>query len=150
MEFIMQLSDHLALENIVVDLPPVPKHKLLRQLADMSSLKTGIDTGIIAKALLARENLGSTGIGRGIAIPHALIEGLPKSLAIVARLARPIDFEAVDDIPVDIVVLLLSPAAGHGQNLNILSCIARQLRHDHTVAAIRAARSADEIFVLLT
>jgi PTS system nitrogen regulatory IIA component len=145
MEFIMQLSDHLALENIVIDLPPVSKHKLLRQLADMSSLKTGIDTGIIAKALLARENLGSTGIGRGIAIPHALIEGLPKSLAIVARLARPIDFEAVD-----VVVLLLSPAAGHGQNLNILSCIARQLRHDHTVAAIRAARSADEIFVLLT
>src|SRR5690606_15659471 len=74
MEFIMQLSDHLALENIVVDLPPVPKHKLLRQLADMSARQTGIDAGIIAKALLARENLGSTGIGRGIAIPHALIE----------------------------------------------------------------------------
>ncbi|MGQ3278789.1 MAG: PTS sugar transporter subunit IIA, partial [Shinella sp.] len=106
--------------------------------------------GIIAKALLARENLGSTGIGRGIAIPHALIEGLPKSLALVARLARPIDFEAVDDIPVDIVVLLLSPASGQGQNLNILSCIARQLRDDHTVGAIRAARSAEEVFVLLT
>ncbi|MGQ3214473.1 MAG: PTS sugar transporter subunit IIA [Shinella sp.] len=146
----MQLSDHLALENIAVDLPFVSKHKLLRQLADMSSLKSGIDAGIIAKALLARENLGSTGIGRGIAIPHALIEGLPKSLALVARLARPIDFEAVDDIPVDIVVLLLSPASGQGQNLNILSCIARQLRDDHTVGAIRAARSAEEVFVLLT
>ncbi|MCR6498153.1 PTS sugar transporter subunit IIA [Shinella sp. CPCC 101442] len=144
----MQLSDHLALENVVVDLSSVSKHKLLQQLADTASRQTGIGAGILAKALSARESLGSTGIGRGIAIPHALVEGLPKTLAIVARLARPIDFEAVDDIPVDIVVLLLSPAAG--QNLNILSCFARQLRDDATVHAIRAARSPEEIFVLLT
>lgn len=144
----MQLSDHLALENVVVDLSSVSKHKLLRQLADMASRQTGMEAGILAKALLARESLGSTGIGRGVAIPHARVDGLPKNLAMVTRLARPIDFEAVDDVPVDIVVLLLSPAAG--QSLNILSCFARRLRDDATVNAIRAATSAEEIFILLT
>lgn len=144
----MQLSDHLALENVVLDLSSVSKHKLLRQLADMASRQTGMEAGILAKALSARESLGSTGIGRGVAIPHARVDGLPKNLAMVTRLARPIDFEAVDDVPVDIVVLLLSPAAG--QSLNILSCFARRLRDDATVNAIRAATSAEEIFILLT
>lgn len=124
------------------------KHKLLLQLAERASARTGVEAGVIAKALSARESLGSTGIGRGVAIPHALVAGLPKSFAMVARLARPIDFEAVDDVPVDVVVLLLSP--GTGQNLNVLSLFARQLRDDATVNAIRAARSAEEVFVLLT
>lgn len=144
----MQLSDHLALENVAVDLPSTSKHQLLRQLADMAARQTGIEASVLAKALSIRESLGSTGIGRGVAIPHARIDGLQNNLAMVARLARPIDFEAVDDIPVDIVVLLLSPTAG--QSLNILSCFARQLRDDAMVNAIRAATSAEEIFVLLT
>lgn len=144
----MLLSDHLALENVVVDLPSQSKHKVLRQLADLASERTGIEASAVAKALLARESLGSTGIGRGVAIPHAIVETLPKSFAMVARLVRPVDFEAVDDIPVDIVVLLLSPLSG--QNLNVLSCFARHLRDDATVNAIRAARNAEEIFVLLT
>ena len=124
------------------------KHKLLLQLAERASARTGVEAGVIAKALSARESLGSTGIGRGVAIPHALVAGLPKSFAMVARLARPIDFEAVDDVPVDVVVLLLSP--GTGQNLNVLSLFARQVRDDAAVNAIRAARSAEEVFVLLT
>jgi len=144
----MHLSDHLALENVALDLPSMSKHKLLLQLAERASARTGVEAGVIAKALSARESLGSTGIGRGVAIPHALVAGLPKSFALVARLARPIDFEAVDDVPVDVVVLLLSP--GTGQNLNVLSLFARQLRDDATVNAIRAAKSVEEVFVLLT
>lgn len=145
----MPHSDHFSLRNVAIDLRSASKHEVLRQLADMSSRQTDISADVIAKALLVRENLGSTGIGRGIAIPHATIPGLGHSLVIVARLARPIDFDAIDDVPVDFVVLLLSPSSNEGQNLNLLSSITRKIRDDKTVKAVRAARNAEEILLAM-
>lgn len=145
----MQLSDHLPVENVAINLAFNSKTELLAKLAGLASRKIGIDKNIVLRALTAREGLGSTGIGQGVAIPHATIEGLKQSLCLFLRLDMPVDFEAVDDVPVDIVVLLLSPPEERGQSLNVLSCIARSLRGDKMVTAVRSADTADEIYALL-
>lgn len=146
----MRLSDHLAPENVAVDLKSTSKQDLLTKLADLASRKTGLEPGLILKALETRERLGSTGIGHGIAMPHASVPGLLERLCIVVRLAKPLDFEAVDDIPVDIVVLLLSPSADKGQSLNILSCVTRSLRDGKVLSGIRTARTPEQAYAILT
>jgi nitrogen PTS system EIIA component len=85
-----------------------------------------------------------------MAIPHAILDGLPQSCCIFLRLSNALEFDAVDAVPVDIVVLLLSPPAKHGQSLNVLSCIARKLPDEKLAASIRAAKTAEEIYVLIT
>ncbi len=146
----MQLSDHLSPENIALGLTAGSKRELIVKLSDLAAKKTGIEAAVISAALTSRENLGSTGIGQGIAIPHAIVEGLPASLCMFVRMAKPMDFEAVDDVPVDLVVLLLSSPADQRQNLNLLACIARRLRDDSVAEAARAARTPEEAYVLLT
>ena len=146
----MQVRDFLREENVLVGLNPSSKHQLLLQLSDLVGERTSISPQVVLKALLDRESLGSTGIGGGIALPHALVVGLGCEVCLVARLARPIDFEAVDDVPADIVVLLLSPASSKGDALNILSCIARCFRDEDVVRGMRAAQTPDELFALLT
>ena len=146
----MQLSDYLSLENVVLDLAASSKKDLLSKLADATSSRAGITKTETINALVAREGLGSTGIGQGIAIPHCIVESLTQSICMFFRLARPVDFEAVDDVPVDLVVVLLSPPAQQGQSLNILSCIARRLRDDKLASAVRNAETAEEAYVLLT
>lgn len=135
----MQLSDYLAPDNILLDLAPVSKVALLTQLSAVAAQKSGCEPADIARRLLNREELGSTGIGEGVAIPHAGIDGLKTTICIFARLARPIDFDSVDETPVDLVFLLLNPGAGGGGHLNILSHIARLIRDPQTVTALRNA-----------
>ncbi len=146
----MQLSDHLSAENVVLDLAAASKRELIIKLSDLASKRSGAEASAISAALTGRENLGSTGIGQGIAIPHAIIDGVADCLCLFVRLAKPLDFEAVDEVPVDIVVLLLSPAVDQKQNLNLLSCIARRLRNDNVTEAIRSAKTPEEAYILLT
>lgn len=146
----MQLSDHLSPENVVLDLAVASKRELIIKLSDLASKRTGLEASVIAAALTSRENLGSTGIGQGIAIPHAIVEGVSDCLCLFVRLAKPLDFEAVDEVPVDVVVLLLSPPADQRQNLNLLSCIARRLRNDEATEAVRSAGTREEAYILLT
>lgn len=146
----MQLSDHLSAENVVLDLAAASKRELIIKLSDLASKRSGAEVSAISAALTGRENLGSTGIGQGIAIPHAIIDGVADCLCLFVRLAKPLDFEAVDEVPVDIVVLLLSPAVDQKQNLNLLSCIARRLRNDDVTEAIRSAKTPEEAYILLT
>lgn len=146
----MHMSDFLRQENVLVGLNPASKHQLLRQLSDTAANVSSVASQAISKALTDRESLGSTGIGNGIALPHAAIPNLEHVLCLVARLAKPIDFEAVDDVPVDIVVVLLTPTATRSDALNVLSCVARRFRDDDIVRGVRAARTSDEIFALLT
>jgi nitrogen PTS system EIIA component len=150
MEHFMQLSDHLSPENVVLDLAASSKRELIIKLSDLASKRTGVEASVISAALTSRENLGSTGIGQGIAIPHAIAEGVPDCFCLFVRLAKPLDFEAVDDVPVDVVVLLLSPPADQRQNLNLLSCIARRLRNDSIADAVRSADTPEAAYILLT
>lgn len=146
----MQLSDYLSPEDVVIDLAFNSKKDMLARLADLASKRCKVPSSVIVHALRDREDLGSTGIGGGIAIPHAVVDGLERSVCMFVRLARPLDFEAVDEVPVDLIALLLSPPDVQRQSLNILSCIARCLRSEPLAAATRSAGTPEAIYVLLT
>jgi nitrogen PTS system EIIA component len=113
---------------------------LLEDLARRAAATLKLAAGAISAELLKREELGSTGTGGGVAIPHARIRGLNKSFGILARLNKPIDFDAIDSRPVDLVFLLLIPANPEGEQLKALASVARKLRD---AASLRSLRSAD-------
>lgn len=145
----MEMKDFLQPENVFVDLSAGSKERALQQVADIASSKTGVSSAAILAALLEREALGSTGIGGGVALPHTVMDGIQQPLCLVFTLAKPIAFEAVDDVPVDILVLLLTPASAKGESLNLLSCTARRLREGDACEAIRRARRAEAVYALL-
>ncbi|MFB9950249.1 PTS sugar transporter subunit IIA [Rhizobium puerariae] len=144
----MKLRDCLPPENIVLDLAPPSKAMLIRQLSTLAAERLSLDANGIARALTNRENLGSTGIGAGIAIPHAGVKEIDRHFCLFARLADPVDFEAVDDEPVDLVFLLLN-SQGQPDHLNILSCIARRVREESIARALRQAGTAEEVHMIL-
>jgi PTS system nitrogen regulatory IIA component len=144
----MNLHDYLPPENIVLDLAPRSKVALIQQLSALAAERLSTDANEIARVLTNRENLGSTGIGSGVAIPHANLKGLDRHFCLFARLAKSVDFEAVDEQPVDLVFLLLNPES-KPDHLNILSCIARRVRDEETATALRRARQMEEVYLLL-
>jgi PTS system nitrogen regulatory IIA component len=144
------LSALLTVDAIDAALPASNKKALFQLLAVAASRQTGIAAKTIVTALTEREKLGSTGFGGGVAIPHGKIEGLDRVYGYFARLAQPIEFQAVDNLPVDIVFLLLSPPDAGADHLRALASVSRCLRQRNAVAKLRGARSRDAIFALLT
>jgi PTS system nitrogen regulatory IIA component len=104
---------------------------------------------VISSALLKREELGSTGTGGGIAIPHARIPCLNKPFGVLVRLRQPIDFDAIDDQPVDLLFLLLLPPESNKEQLNALAFVARILRNLETVRSLRHARNSTDLFAVM-
>lgn len=145
----MNITDHLHAENVFVGIQATTKGKAIQLISSIASKALNIDEGKIAEVLNRREALGSTGIGQGIAVPHAPLDGLSAPFCLLVRLAKPVDFEAIDDVPVDLVFLLLTPANGSAAHLNILSCIARHVRSETKVGAMRKARDADTLYITL-
>ena len=143
------MSDILAVEAINAALTVANKKALFQQLGAAAARRTGLDAKVIVTALVERERLGSTGFGGGVAIPHGRIEGLSRVHGAFARLAQPIDFQAVDGAPVDLVFLLLSPPDAGADHLKALAAVSRALRNRQTVAKLRGARSSDAIYALL-
>src|SRR5687768_4795066 len=113
----MELTDILSRESVFACTDIKTKSQLIERLADHAARLTGQDAGAILTAINDREALGSTGLGNGIAIPHGKFAGLPGVTAVFARLAEPIDFDAVDDMPVDLVMLLLAPVGAGADHL---------------------------------
>lgn len=146
----MDLSDLLGPEDILPSLRASSKRQLLQELAEKAEIKTGISARQIFDTLLQRERLGSTGVGNGIAIPHGKLPGLKRITGIFARLDKPIDFEALDDQPVDIVFLLLAPEGAGADHLKALARIARVMREPDKVKKLRETSGANAIFSLLT
>jgi len=143
------LSDILSIQAIDADLVVANKKGLLQQLGAAASRQLGLPAKQIVAALNAREKMGSTGFGAGTAIPHGKIEGLGKVFGYFARLTPPIDFQAVDGLPVDLVFLLLSPADAGADHLKALATVSRVFRDRQVVAKLRGARSRDALFALL-
>lgn len=141
-----QLTDVIERHHVVPGLDARDKASLLDELARRAALALKVDEGRIKASLQARELLGSTGVGQGVAIPHARIEGLKQPFGMFARIEPAIAFDAIDSLPVDLVFLLLTPAQGTAGHLSALAAIARRLRDPATAAAIRAAASGAEIF----
>ena len=146
----MELSDILAKESVVACARVSSKRQLLQLLADQAAAPAGTSAQEIFDTLLEREQLGSTGLGNGIAIPHGKIAGLKGVTAVFARLDRPIDFDAVDDQPVDLAIMLLAPMGAGADHLKALSRVARVLREDKIVEELRSTRDAAKLYEVLT
>lgn len=144
------LAALLTDEHVVPRLRAASKPALLAELARRAAVQTGHGEAGLAASLAAREALGSTGVGAGIAVPHARIDGLPGVFGLFARLEKPVPFEAIDGRPVDLVFLLLSPSRSSSEHLSILAAVSRRLRDAALADAIRSAGSADVIRLLLT
>lgn len=144
------LSDILAIDSIDADMTAANKKALFQQLGVAAARRTGIAARHIVASLNERERLGSTGYGAGAAIPHGRVEGLERVFGYFARLTAPIDFQAVDNMPVDLIFLLLSPPDAGAEHLKALASVSRALRDRQTVAKLRGARSKDAIFALLS
>jgi PTS system nitrogen regulatory IIA component len=146
----MQASDFIRPENAVLDLSAPTKAKVIEAIAKKAAAVLGIPDGVILEALLRRENLGSTGVGEGVAIPHAPIPGLVRPMGWLARLRKTVDFESIDGLPVDVVLVLLTPADQQKDHLNALACVARRLRCQEVLQGIRAAKSTEQLYAALT
>ena len=144
------LSDLLLPETVFERLAAANKKALFQQLAIAAAAAYGLDAAEIVELLNAREKLGSTGFGSGVATPHAKIPGLNHVVGVFAKLAQPIDFQAVDDLSVDIVFLLLSPVDAGAQHLKALARVSRRLRERGFVDKLRGAGSRDALYALLT
>jgi len=145
----MKASDFISSDNLILGLAAPSKTKVIETIAKLASARLGIPYPVIRDALLHRESLGSTGVGDGVAIPHAPVPGLARPVGWVARLAKPIDFDAIDGLPVDIVLVLLTPAAARTEHLNALACVARSLRLPEVLQGIRAAGTVEQLHAAL-
>lgn len=146
----MDLSDLVEVSAIMPTLKANSKKQLLQLLAEKAASVTGLPERVVFDTILQRERLGSTGVGNGIAIPHGKLAGVSKIFGVFARLEQPVDFDALDDRPVDLVFLLLAPEGAGADHLKALSRIARVLRDSETLTKIRATRDASAIFALLS
>jgi nitrogen PTS system EIIA component len=145
----MTIDELLAPADVVHGLRVANKKALLKDLAHLSSPALGLYPDDVLAALARREDLGSTGVGDGVALPHARLDGVRRPFGLLARLREPVAFEAVDERPVDLVFLLLLPAAAQGEHLNALACVARKLRDPETALALRGARDATGLYALV-
>ena len=143
------VSDILSIDAVEADLNAAKKKALFQQLAAIAARLTGLPAKQIVSSVNEREKLGSTGFGGGAAIPHGKIEGLDHVFGVFARLETPIDFQAIDGIPVDLVFLLLSPPDAGADHLKALASVSRAFRDRQVVAKLRGARSKDALFALL-
>lgn len=145
----MALADLLHQDAIIPALKVNSKKQLLQELAAKASRITGVSERDVFDVILQRERLGSTGVGHGIAIPHGKLGSISSITGVFARLETPVDFEALDDQPVDLVFLLLAPEGAGADHLKALSRIARVLRDPELVAKLRATDSDTAIYTFL-
>lgn len=146
----MQLSDLVSTDGVVATLKAGSKKQVLQELSEVAADLTGVTSREIFETLLQRERLGSTGVGQGIAIPHGKIAGLDRLYGVFARLETPIEFDSMDDQPVDLVFLLLAPELAGADHLKALARVSRLLRDPSVVAKLRASKEASVLYSVLT
>ena len=145
----MSLTDLIAPNAVIPVLKVTSKKQAIQELATRAAQLTGHDERAIADILLQREKLGSTGVGSGIAIPHGKVPKLGKLFGMFARLERPVDFEALDGQPVDLIFLLLAPETAGADHLKALARIARLLRDPDVAQKLRASKDAEALYAVL-
>jgi PTS system nitrogen regulatory IIA component len=146
----MDVTDLLDPSGVISNLRVASKRQALHELARRAAALTGEDEHKVFESLWEREQLGSTGIGNGTAVPHGRIPGFKRMLTMFARLEKPIDFDAIDNQPVDLIFLLLTPADAGADHLKALARISRLLRNRAVCAKLRGTENADAIYALLT
>jgi PTS system nitrogen regulatory IIA component len=146
----MDLSDLVTPDSVVGALKATTKKQLLQDLALRASRLTGLPERSIFETLLERERLGTTGVGQGIAIPHGKVAGLTRIHGLFGRMEQPVDFESIDEQPVDLVFLLLAPEGAGADHLKALARVSRLLRNQGLVEKLRAAPDGAALYALLT
>ncbi len=146
------LHDLIPLSHVCVPLKAHNKKTALSMIAERAAAALGgkVDARALFEALLQRERLGSTGMGGGVAIPHARVAGITQAYGFFIRLEKPITFEAMDDQPVDIIFLLLAPEDAGSDHLKALARVARFVRSTAHVALLRAAKDQSAAFAVLS
>jgi len=145
----MHLRDFLLPRHVLTDLRATDKVGLLQELSRRAGAALNIPSETVSAALLKREQLGSTGMGNGIAIPHACVAEVKEPFGMMARLKEPVDFEAVDEQPVDLIFLLLVPEPSQSRQINVLASVARKLRDPKVRQELRTAKDARAIYRLM-
>ncbi len=146
----MELVDILAPNGVVANSRATSKKQILQELARKAAELTGAEERAIFDVLLERERLGTTGVGNGIAIPHGKLGGLKRLWGVFARLEKPVDFEAIDEQPVDLVFLLLAPEGAGADHLKALAKVSRLLRDRRICEKLRGSEKSDALFALIT
>src|SRR6202163_4739513 len=142
----MKISDLLSPADVMIDVRTSNKKLLLQEFAAKAAASLGLPVEQVAPYLLKREDLGSTGMGRGVAIPHARLPDLQRPYGLLAKLKEPIEFDAIDGQAVDIVFVLLLPAVAENGQIGALAQVARTLRPEENLARLRAARNTSELY----
>lgn len=146
----MEITDLLAPGGVVANLKSKSKKQALEDLAALAAEITAVHARKIFDVLLERERLGTTGVGQGIAIPHGKLAELDTLHGLFARLEQPIDFEAIDERPVDLIFLLLAPESAGADHLKALARVSRLLRDDVTCEKLRGTDDDEALYALLT
>lgn len=146
----MDLHEIVSPASVHVGMNATSKKHLMQEIAQRASDAHGLDARLAFEALLERERLGATGMGRGVAIPHARLEGLTEIVGVFARCLKPVDFDAVDDEPVDLVFALFAPEDAGANHLRALARVSRCLRDPSTCAKLRAAEDDSAVYAVLT
>jgi PTS system nitrogen regulatory IIA component len=145
----MKISDLLSPADVMIDVRPSNKRMLLQDLGARAALNVGLRADQVAPLLLKREELGSTGIGSGVAIPHVRLPDLQRPHGLFAKLKQPIQFDAIDGQAVDLVFVLLLPDAAEGEQLGALALVARTLRPPETLDRLRSAKTVAELYAAI-
>lgn len=146
----MELADILSEESVLFCTDISNKHDVLKRLAKTAANATGHSEDELFAALADRESLGSTGLGNGIAVPHGKFAGLKNVIAVFVKLSVPVDFESVDDQPVDLVMMLLAPMGAGADHLKALARVARVLRTDSVTDNLRRTNDPARLYAILT
>lgn len=146
----MELKEILDAKAVRYTSSVSSKKRLLQDIAEQANAVYGLNAIEVFSALQEREALGSTGVGRGIAIPHARFESMTKVVGMFTRLEKPVDFDSVDHQPVDLVFTLLAPAAEGAEHLKALALVSRTLRDKDVCAKLRANDNEQTLYTVLT
>ena len=145
----MEISDLITPDSIFSKLPATSKKQALQELAKRASDISELNERVIFDALIERERLGTTGVGNGIAIPHGKLAGLDRLQGLFARLDKPIEFDSIDEQPVDLIFLLLAPECAGADHLKALARVSRLLRDRLTFEKLRGSEDPNALYALL-
>ena len=146
----MEIADLLSPDAVLAHVKATTKKQVLQEMAHKAALLTQLPERRIFETLTEREKLGSTGMGQGIAIPHGRVAGVAKMTGLFAQLDHPVDFDSMDDQPVDLVFLLLAPEGAGADHLKALARVSRLLRNQTVCEKLRAAPQSATLYALLT
>ena len=146
----MEISDLITSDSVLANLRATSKKQALQELSKLAAQLTGEDERAIFDVLMERERLGTTGVGNGIAIPHGKMASLERLYGVFVRLETPIDFQSVDEQPVDLIFLLLAPETAGADHLKALSRVSRLLRDATACEKLRGTDTVDGLYALLT